>query len=594
MREESGVEPSRRAVRRRGTPKVRRAHLAVQIAGLTALIMGVLPLLSTQAQAGPVSTENACTNALSAAPSQIPMVLEATAPASGAPGTPVNMSGLQVTGNIPASFIQAGIGLGVLHDGEAVSGSISVVIHATNATVVDTTLSGNANATIHAPGGVAQPLTVAVPLGDHAWTPVAAGSLTLAQGLTGTAGNGGNAGAIVNGSLLLAAALPGLGTVNIACKPGTVTGTTATFATSVAPFVTLPVTVDTTTTTGGSTTSSEATTSTTDGSTTTTSEGSTTTTSEGSTTTTSEGTTTTTSAGTTTTTAPVAVPGKLYGSCKATDVVADEPQDALITASVVKGVQNSTYTFVIPSTTTGTMGSNGTANYHTVLAYDFQAANEEQLKNTVIPQITTAASSTIAATAWLQQALTNFKVDIPLPSGATIIGTPTVVGTGAGSGVTAAAAGGTVSVNLPSVKVGNYQTPLPANTLAPVAPFTVGLDFTVALPNSTPPALAANAASFGLDYTIGINLLGTAHQGGATSTQTCTITSAAPPVVPATTPATVLGTTQTNATLPRTGPPQSMLMLVGLALVLIDLGYLFVTATRPAGRLHGLMRGGKG
>jgi LPXTG-motif cell wall-anchored protein len=187
-------------------------------------------------------------------------------------------------------------------------------------------------------------------------------------------------------------------------------------------------------------------------------------------------------------------------------------------------------------------------------------------------------------------------VDIPLPGGATIIGTPSVAGTGAGVDATSSSAAGIVSVVLPKIAVGNYQTPLPATTLPPVAPFTVTVDFTVALPTGPPPSAVPSSATFGLDYVTGVNLLGLAHQGGATSTQTCTITTAAPPPAPSTQPdATVLGATQSNSsgTLPVTGSGESLLVLVGLALVLIDLGYLFVTATRPAGRFSGFMRVGR-
>jgi hypothetical protein len=596
---DSGTAPETptapRSVRSR---RSRRTHLVVQIVGLTTLVLGVLPMLAGEAHAGLVNTANACTNALAPTPSQIPMTLQANDPASATVGIPLTVSGLQVTGNIPASFIQAGVGLGVLHDGQVVAGSISVVIHASDATVADTTLSGNANATIHAPGSpaVAQALVVIVSLGSHDWTPTASGTFTLSQGLTGTAGHALDAGSISDGSLLLSAVLP-FGTVKIACKPGTVAGTTASFAASTSPFVSVTAADATTTTTGGGTTT------TTGGGTTTTTGGGTTTTTGGGTTTTTDGATTTTAAPTTTTTTPVAVAGTLYGSCSASNVTPDPVGagglDQFITDSVTKGVHDSTYKFIVPATTTGTPGSLGTANYHTVLSYDFQSANQSQLINTVVPAAA-KTSPTIAATAWLEQTFTNFSVAFPLPAGATIIGTPTATGTGAGAAVSAAASGGNVSVTLPKVKVGNYQTPVPVPSLTPVAPFTVALDFTVAIASATPPPVTANAATFGLDYVTGVNFLNNPSMGGASSTQTCSITSAAPPAStgpagPTTTGSgSTLGVTSARHTLPVTGSSQSVFLLLGLALLLIDLGYLLLTATRPAGAVRDFLREARG
>jgi hypothetical protein len=61
-----------------------------------------------------------------------------------------------------------------------------------------------------------------------------------------------------------------------------------------------------------------------------------------------------------------------------------------------------------------------------------------------------------------------------------------------------------------------------------------------------------------------------------------------PPPSSPTTDATVLGETVDSTSgssdpLPRTGAPDSTLVLLGLSIVLIDLGYLLVTAQRPVG-----------
>jgi hypothetical protein len=198
---------------------------------------------------------------------------------------------LTVTAALSAAYVQAGVGLGLLHDGQTINGSAKVTIHATNATPADVSLTGNGSGTVHAPGGTAQPLSVTVSLGSQQWTPTASGTLTLAQALTGTISHTGVT-APTNGSVELDAAL--LHATNdtfIVCRPGTVdAGGTFTAATNVPPFVSAAVAA------GG-------------GTTTTTTGGTTTTTAGGTTTTTAGGTTTTTASGATTTTALVAGAG---------------------------------------------------------------------------------------------------------------------------------------------------------------------------------------------------------------------------------------------------------------------------------------------
>ncbi|MEY2423531.1 MAG: hypothetical protein QOI95_3598 [Acidimicrobiaceae bacterium] len=496
---------------------------------------GVVPVLGAAAHAAPVTTDNACTNALSATPSQIPMDLEGTAPASGSAGTPISITSLNVTGNIPAAFIQAGIGLGVLHDGQQVSGSISVTVHATNATVAETTLSGTANATIHAPAGVAQPLTVSVSLGSHSWTPVASGPMTLSEALTGTAGNGGNAGAITDGALLLSAVLP-IGTVNIACKPGTVTAGVASFASSVDPFASVDVAAATTTT-GGSTTT-DSTTTTTD---------STTTTTTGSTTTTTGSTTTTTASTSTTIAAATYLPA---GSAA--------------TPYICKGADQATQDTLDIFAPPGTPPGGGAINFDIVLAND-----------PVVPAPATDASfpidfrwtvtldsglvSTLHGLGITSVSISGASYDALALSGATgpdVIGTPPARSVSVGTGPVTFGEGpftGTFT-----------RTAVDPQPIV----FAAGKVLVSATPNGFP-------NPFNLDCN--------PPEGATTNRISLVNQVGSPPSTIATsTTGSVLGEViNSNSSLARTGAPQSTLIMVGLAMFLIDVGYLMVTAVHP-------------
>lgn len=246
----------------------RPARLLLRVAALAAITAGLLPMLGRSAGAAGQSTTNACTNSVVSGPSEIPMVLDGTAPSSASAGAAASVTGLSVTAEVPASFIQAAVNIHVLSDGQHVTGTVSVDIHATNATPVDKVLSGNGSGTVHAPGTppVAQPLSVLVPLPTTSWTPAAEGDVTLAQALSGSLTATGPAGMITDGSIAVAANLGALGTVSIICVPGTVSGTTIDRASSVTPFVTFSATSATST---SSTSSTESTTTSTSSTTTT-------------------------------------------------------------------------------------------------------------------------------------------------------------------------------------------------------------------------------------------------------------------------------------------------------------------------------------
>jgi hypothetical protein len=269
-----------------------------RVGAISALALLAVPVAPHAAVAAAVSTDNGCQNNIQAGTwSQIGFALEATAPSAATAGTAVSITGLKVTAQLSAAYIQAGVGLGLLHDGQTINGSAKVTIHATNATPADAVLTGNGSGTVAAPGGTAQPLSVTVSLGNQQWTPSTAGTMTLAEAAKGTISHTGVP-APTDGSVELDAAL--LHATNdtfIVCKPGTVNaaGTTFTPAASVAPF--LSVAVDASS-----------------GSTTTTAPGATTTTAPSSTTTVAGGTTTTTAVGATTSTSSASVASGSGGS----------------------------------------------------------------------------------------------------------------------------------------------------------------------------------------------------------------------------------------------------------------------------------------
>jgi hypothetical protein len=214
-----------------------------------------------------------CQNNVQAGFSQAEAALSGAAPSSASVGSPFTVHNLQVTASLPAPLISAGVGLGVLHDGQTVNGTVSATIAAVGATPASVDLSGPGSGTIHAPGGVAQPLSITVNLPDTQWTPTAS-TVTLALGKTGDLKNDGvtsanGASAITDGSVELGAAVFGASPdVFLVCKPGTVdSGGAFTAASSTPPFVTVGGGGGTTTTTIGGTTT------TTSGGTTTTSAG---------------------------------------------------------------------------------------------------------------------------------------------------------------------------------------------------------------------------------------------------------------------------------------------------------------------------------
>lgn len=152
------------------------------------------------------------------------MVFGATAPAAGTTGVPLTVRAMTVTAQIPAALVQAGIGLHLIRDGLAVTGSVKSVIHATDASPADPGVTGTGSGVVSAPGGQAQPLSVTVKLPDQQFTPTAPGTLTLTEALSGSLHEPNIS--ITDGSIDITANLGAL-TVHFVCKPGTVAAASA-------------------------------------------------------------------------------------------------------------------------------------------------------------------------------------------------------------------------------------------------------------------------------------------------------------------------------------------------------------------------------
>jgi hypothetical protein len=177
---------------------------------------------------------------------QASTALVGKAPSSASAGTPFTVTGLKATASLPAALVQAGVNLDVFHDGQTINGTVTETIVASGATPASVDLSAPGSGTVHAPGGVAEPLTITVDLPNTQWTPTGPGTVTLALAKTGdqhndavTTANG--ASGITDGSVLLGAAIfHPTPDIFLVCKPGTVDGAGKfTAASSTAPFLSL-------------------------------------------------------------------------------------------------------------------------------------------------------------------------------------------------------------------------------------------------------------------------------------------------------------------------------------------------------------------
>jgi neocarzinostatin family protein len=477
--------------------RLRPIRILVRSFGFVAVIAAFLPLGARVASASSVTVANGCQNNVQPGTwAEIDLLLTGTPPSSAAAGSAATVTGLSVTAELSAAYIQAGIGLGIIQNGQTINGHATITIAATNATPASTTLTGAGSGTVQAPGGVAQPLAVKVSLPDTGWTPTASGAVSLAEPLSGSLHNS-SVPQPTDGSAEIDATLPPATSdnIHIICKPGTVnTATPAVFtpAASTTPFVTFQAG------SGGGTTTTSA-------------QGTTTTTTPGSTTTTTTGSTTTTTATTSTTT----------GSSSTTAAPAG---GATIQVSSAKSLQ--------PGEVVSVTGS----------GFDAGAT------------VAVLECSPLAATA----ASAQNECDITHAA------------------TTTATAAGAISVNFKVVESGaaapnNFA---PSDSKAVCPPPAGQADCVIA---------AANILNQSEHGSVDITFMGTQAQ-----------TSTAASRGQASTSGTTTHNTSGTAALPNTGPGRVTLILLGGGLLLLDLGYVAITSTRPGRRVASLLRGGRG
>lgn len=189
---------------------------------LTAGVLGVVGLTSTPAFA--VSQTQACTNSAQAGNTQIGADLVGNAPASVAPGDPVNVTGLQLDAALPGAIFVAGYNLGLLNNGQVIPGDVRAVIEATN-TVEGSQQTNLATASIGPlqitdPDGVrgtgdetAVDAATSVTFADMAFTAGGSGTIQLREDSVPLGTNAG--GIVINANL-------GFTSVQFRCSPGTV------------------------------------------------------------------------------------------------------------------------------------------------------------------------------------------------------------------------------------------------------------------------------------------------------------------------------------------------------------------------------------
>ncbi len=210
-------------------------------------------LVTGQAQAGTVTTTNACLYSINDEYRNQTVTLTGVGSPAGAPaGTPATLSGASLSATLPVSLPEQGYNLGIFSDGyNAIPSRVWIAIAASNATpaVQVKELNVVASTTIvlrNGPGSEfvsGTPIVVTIPIPDTTWTVAASGPVSFSQAGPGTlpslpVGTGDKVQPVI-GSIVVK---PTLGTLRFVldCQPGT-TATpfkTVTPATA-APFATL-------------------------------------------------------------------------------------------------------------------------------------------------------------------------------------------------------------------------------------------------------------------------------------------------------------------------------------------------------------------
>ncbi|MFP3900458.1 MAG: Ig-like domain-containing protein [Acidimicrobiia bacterium] len=215
--------------------------LALLAAALAAVLMPAAP-------AGAAVQTNACTNNVTADPTQLEVDLVGTSPTEVSPGDAFTLSGLSLTAFLPGDIFVSGYNLGIIEDGDTVPGDVLTVIEGTNTVegvqstpAVETSVGP---ITINDPDGTpgtgdetAEDAEVTVAFPDQTWTAGESGTIEFREDTVTPLGSD-TGGIVINADV-------GSLAVQFRCSPGTVDETTGeiTFVDPAASFTSTQIVV---------------------------------------------------------------------------------------------------------------------------------------------------------------------------------------------------------------------------------------------------------------------------------------------------------------------------------------------------------------
>jgi hypothetical protein len=86
-------------------------------------------------------------------------------------GDPISLTGTKATLTIPAELLQLGVDAGLIHNGDQIPSTVTIVVGGSNTAQASHTYSVTQSVTIVLAGGKAKPLVATVNLPDTSWTP---------------------------------------------------------------------------------------------------------------------------------------------------------------------------------------------------------------------------------------------------------------------------------------------------------------------------------------------------------------------------------------------------------------------------------------
>lgn len=209
------------------------------LGALAALLGGVglaaLPVTSASAAGG---VSNACYNSATAQPFSINGEITGNVPGTLTPGQTFKSTGMTATMELPADLFLAGYSMGILSNGQMLSGSVGATVAASNtvegqqASTMVATQIGPLNITDPdgAPGTgdeSAAPISATVNLPDMTWTAANSGQVALREASVPITNAAGGGGIMVDASLGFS--------VKFRCSPGSVDTATSAITWGTAP-----------------------------------------------------------------------------------------------------------------------------------------------------------------------------------------------------------------------------------------------------------------------------------------------------------------------------------------------------------------------